>query len=249
MVAEGDKTVNSIYESQASETTSKSDASQNSEVQSTSSSNHSNLHLPNYSTQQIIDYFEEVVLHMEYADGNGNTSLVQKWNAPIRYRIYGDYTKTDLEVLTNLFAQLNEVKGFPGIYAATQGEQENLTIDFFDHETFSAVFSTILNGEDAYGATQFWYYTDTNEIHTASVGYRTDIDQTIRTSILIEEIINMLGISDTVLREDSIVYQYSNDNMALSDVDWVIVKLLYEPSICCGSDFDGCSESIRELYY
>lgn len=249
MVAEGDKTVNSIYESQASETTSKSDTSQNSEVQSTSSSSHSKLYIPNYSTQQILDYFEEVVLHMEYADGNGNTSLVQKWNAPIRYRIYGDYTKTDLEVLTNLFAQLNEVKGFPGIYAASQGEQENLTIDFFDQETFSAVFSSIINGEDAYGATQFWYYTDTNEIHTASVGYRTDIDQTTRTSILIEEIINMLGISDTVLREDSIVYQYSNDNIALSDVDWVILKLLYDPSICCGSDFDGCSASIRELYY
>ena len=210
---------------------------------------HSPLFLPPYTTDQIIDYFEEVVLHMEYTEGAGNASLVQKWTNPIYYRIFGNPTDQDLTVLSDLFAQLKNIQGFPGIYAAAEEQTENLSIRFLDAEAFSAVFSTFLNNEYAYGATQFWYYNATNEIHTATIGYRTDIDQATRTSILIEEVVNMLGISDTVLREDSIVYQYSNDNLALSDVDWLILKLLYSTKITCGMDAQTCKAIIQELYY
>ncbi|MBQ5607799.1 MAG: DUF2927 domain-containing protein [Oscillospiraceae bacterium] len=210
---------------------------------------HSALYLPEYAIQQVLEYFEEVVLHMEYTVGPGDATLVQKWKEPIHYHIYGNSTQEDLLVLTALFAQLNEIPGFPGIYAAADGEQENLTIRFLDSKNFNIEFSALLNGEDAYGAAQFWYYTATNEIYTANVGYRTDIDQSTRTSVLIEEIINMLGVSDTVLRTDSIVYQYSNDNTALSEIDWLILKLLYDPAIQCGMDVDGCRTVIQELYY
>ena len=210
---------------------------------------HSELYLPECSQQQMQEYFEEVVLHMEYSDGTGVTSLVQKWLEPLCYRIYGSPTREDIAVLEALFTQLNEIPGFPGIFEASDDTPENLTIHFMDADDFRVAFADCVNGEDAYGATQFWYYTATNEIYTANVGYRTDLDQLTRTSILLEEIINMLGISDTVLRTDSIVYQYSNDNTALSDVDWVIVKLLYNSAIECGMNADDCSAILQELYY
>lgn len=210
---------------------------------------HSALYHPEYTSQQVWEYFEEVVLRTEYSDGTGNAALVQKWKEPILYSIYGTPTEEDLSVLTALFAQLNEIPGFPGIYARAEGEPGNLMIGFWDSKDFNMYFSDFLNGEDAYGATQYWYYNDTNEIYTADVGYRTDIDQSTRTSVLIEEIINMLAVSDTVLRTDSIVYQYSNDNTALSDIDWLILKLLYHPAIQCGMNSDGCRTVIEELYY
>lgn len=210
---------------------------------------HSQLYLPAYTFEQVWENFEEIVLHMEYSDGVGDSSLVQKWNTPMRYRVYGDPTQEDLEVLAVLFGQLNELEGFPGVQIAADWETENLALYFVDPESFSAIFSEIINGEDAYGAVQFWYYTDTNDIYTANVGYRTDIDQTTRNSILLEEIVNALGVSDTVLREDSIVYQYSNDNLALSDMDWLILKLLYNPAIQCGMDWERCRAVIGELYF
>lgn len=218
-------------------------------VEQTTAPAHSPLYLPQYSQDQIWESFEEVVFHMEYSDGTGDTSLVQKWLSPMYYDISGDPTDEDLAVLTNLFEQLNGIDGFPGIYAADSLDSANLSISFLDEDAFFEDFSECVNGEDAYGATQFWYYTDTNEIHTANVGYRTDLDQDTRTSILLEEIVNMLGITDTVLREDSIVYQYSNDNMALSDVDWLILKLLYSTDIYCGMNAEGCRPIIEELYY
>lgn len=210
---------------------------------------HSALYLPKYTLQQIQAYFEEVVLHIEYSTGTGNPSLVQKWKDPIRYRIFGEPTGEDIKILEDCFTQLNAVPGFPGIYAAAEGEAGNLSFNFLNAEDFRLAFSSAVNGESAYGATQFWYYTATNEIHTARIGYRTDVDQDTRASILVEEIINTLGISDTALRTDSIVYQYSDANRTLSDVDWVILKLLYDPAIQCGMNYDQCSAIIQELYY
>ncbi len=243
----------SIVETEKSTTTDTSIANDinfnESSVTASDESIHSELFLSEYSTEQITEFFEEIVLNMEYSDGSGNTSLVQKWKTPINYQIYGNPTDKDLSVLSELFEQLNEILGFPGIHEATDSNLANLTISFLDYKDFENTFSSFLNGEDAFGAAQFWYYTDTNEIHTATVGYRTDIDQTTRNSVLIEEIINLLGLSDTVLREDSIVYQYSDSNTSLSDVDLVILKLMYNPAIQCGMNADTCNAVIKKLYY
>ncbi len=209
---------------------------------------HSELYLPKYTPEQVIEYFEEVVLHAEYSDGEGNTSLVQKWDEPIYYAIYGKPTAEDLDVLKNLFTRLNQVKGFPGIYPASDDNAPNLELRFLSKKDFNYAFSHIA-GSNATGAVQYWYYTATNNIYTANIGYRTDISQSVRNSVLIEEVINGLGITDTVLREDSIVYQYSDDNTSLSDMDWLILKLLYDPSIPCGADSATCRDRIAKLYY
>lgn len=210
---------------------------------------HSGLYLPGCETEEMVRYFEEVVLNMEYTDGTGDVTVVQKWLSPIRYGISGSPTEEDLAVLEELFARLNGIPGFPGIFPAENSGQENMSILFLTPDAFRQEFSETVHGEDAFGATQFWYYTETNEIHTARIGYRTDIDQTTRNSVLPEEIVNTLGISDTVLRPDSIVYQYSNDNLCLSDTDLVILKLLYDPAVSCGMDAGSCAAIVRHRYF
>jgi len=210
---------------------------------------HSDLYHPDYTTEQIQEYFEEVILHVEYSSGTGDATLVQKWLSPIGYRIYGSPTDEDLRVLNDLFARLNQIPGFPGFYTAEAEGLEQLRISFLEPDTFRASYSPVVNGEEANGATEFWYYTGTNEIYSARIGYRTDIDQSIRNSVLIEEIINTLGVSDTVLREDSITYQYSDFNTALSDVDWILLNLLYHPEIRCGMDADACADVLQRLYH
>lgn len=209
---------------------------------------HSDMYLSQYSQEQILTWFEEVVLDMEYSEGEGDITLVQKWTSPIGFRIYGKPTREDLAVLNDLIARLNQIPGFPGFYTAEAEGLEALQIRFLDEDTFRDSFSGVVNGEDAYGATQFWYYTQTNEIHSAQIGCRTDISQNERNSVLVEEIVNALGLSDTLLREDSITYQYSNDNTDLSQADWILLKLLYHSEIRCGMNRDQCAEVIRQLY-
>ena len=209
---------------------------------------HSELYHPDYTLQQIQAYFEEVVLDVEYSDGIGDASLVQKWKEPILYRFFGTPTEEDQAVLESFFDQLNAIEGFPGIFPAQEEEVEHIRLSFLEPNAFRDSFSSVVNGEDAFGATEFWYYTDNNEIYSARIGFRTDLDQITRNSILLEEIVNTLGISDTRQREDSITYQYSDENLALSDVDWILLKLLYHPDMLCGMDAQQCEAVIQRLY-
>ena len=210
---------------------------------------HSELYLEDCSLEQLLEYWDEVVLDVEYTEGDGDFTLVQKWLAPISCRILGAPTDEDLQVLETFFAQLNGIPGFPGIRMAEEYEFTNLSLSFLGPEDFRNGFSDVVHGEDAWGAVQFWYWTDTNEIYDARIGYRTDIPQTERNSILLEEIVNGLGLNDSLLREDSIVYQHSNDNLELSDVDLLILKLLFNPAIRPGMNADECHEVLAELYY
>ena len=210
---------------------------------------HSSLYREDFDVEEILTYFQEVTNQIEYTDGTGDPSLIQKWLSPLIYRIYGDPTEEDLRVLEEFCQQLNAVQGFPGIREAQEDEFENLTLSFLDPDSFRERFSDVVHGEDAWGATQYWYYTDTNEIHTATIGYRTDIPQLDRSSIILEEIVNTLGISDSGRRSDSIVYQYSNDNLQLSDIDWLLLELLYHPDIAPAMDAEMCEKIIRDLYY
>lgn len=197
---------------------------------------------------EVINYFCEVVLKTEYSDGVGDATLVQKWADKIRYRIYGEATEQDKRVLTGFIEQMNEIEGFPGIVPAGENDLTDLAIYFYDYEKFNQSFGEFLNYELADGAVQYWYYTDTNVIYDARIGYRTDIDQYTRNSVILEEIFNGLGITDTVLREDSIAYQGFSQPQELSEIDWLMIKLLYHPKIEAGMNREECVKVIREIY-
>ena len=82
------------------------------------------------------------------------------------------------------------------------------------------------------------------------IGYRTDLAQEIRNSVILEEIYNGLGpINDTQLRRDSVIYSEYSIPQSLSQIDEVILKLLYHPKMQCGMSAAACEEVIRQLYY
>lgn len=210
---------------------------------------HSDLYLEGYSVEDVLKYFNEVVLNTEYSTGDGDATLVQRWDIPIRYQLVGEFQDKDVEIIETFFEKLNAVKGFAGITKATEKENPNLYIYFEGREAFNNRFLDFIQNEYADGTARYWYYTDTNDIYEGTIGYCIDMDGTTRESVLLEEIVNCLGIGDSTLREDSIVYQYGSDITELSEMDWLIIKLLYHPKIRCGMDVKQCEETIRELYY
>lgn len=209
---------------------------------------HSDLYLEDYTVEQVIEYFCEVVLDSEFSSG-GSYWMVQKWVEPIVYQMYGEATQEDLDVLARLFEQLNKVEGFPGI-RPLEREQDmvNLHIHFYNREDFYANMGEVVGGMEADGAVRYWY-SDLNEIYDATIGCRTDIDQSIRNSVLPEEVINGLGITDTLLREDSITYQFSSLSLEPSEMDWLIIRLLYHPEMKPGMSREECIAVIEKLYY
>ena len=203
------------------------------------------LYIQGLEVDDVIRYFNEVCLDAEFSHG-GDATKIQKWSSPIYYYVFGNRTAEDNEKLTSFTEWLNEIEGFPGIYETEDNVNANLRI-FFGTDTDMIVrLGEEYRGCDA--GVKYWYRDDV--IYDAIICYRTDLDQTVRNSVILEEIYNGLGpVQDTTLRTDSIIYSGYSAPQALTEIDELILKLLYHPDIKCGMNAAECEAIIRELYH
>lgn len=205
---------------------------------------HSALWLPDVDVEDVITYFNEVCLDAEVTN-SGDPSLLQKWVAPIYYTLNGDYTQEDLAVLEDFCAWLNTIDGFPGIQKAPHAFMTNLRIDFCSARQMHNILGSWTQGLD--GAVTFWYQE--NEIYEGQICIRTDLSQSLRNSVILEELYNGLGpVQDTTLRSDSLIYAGYSEPQTPTDVDALLLKLLYHPRMECGMDAQECESVIRTLY-
>lgn len=206
---------------------------------------HSEFYIPGVRVESVITYFNEVCLEAEFVN-SGNPTKLQKWTSPIYYTIEGSYTPEDYQTLTAFADFLNTISGFPGIHETQNVQEANLSIHFCDSETMISLMGEQFRNMD--GCVTFWYAEDV--IYDAIICYRTDIDQYVRNSVILEEIYNGLGpIQDTVLREDSIIYSEFSQPQELTEMDKLLLRLLYHPEMLVGMDSDQCEAVIRQLYY
>ena len=199
------------------------------------------------SVEEVLRYFQEVCLDSEYIiEADSDPTVIQKWEEPIYYYVGGTPTEKDLSVIEEMAEQLNSIEGFPGFYPA---EHNNYTVGIYFCSSGELIERLGSNfNKNHYGGFVFWYMD--NAIYEGTICCRRDISQKERTSVILEEIYGLLGpAQDTVLRKDSILYQYSDSNLELSDMDVLILQLLYHPDIRCGMNYKECEQIIREIYY
>lgn len=208
---------------------------------------HSEFYVPDMSVDQIIAYFNEVALGMENSGGDGNAALVEKWDRPINYRIEGMPNRQDAQTLNELTKQLNAIEGFPGIQAAKALEQ-NLTIYFLKDADFQIQFGHVLGDKTADGVVQIWH-NDSNGSCSGRIGYRQEASQEVRNAVIPEKLVDLLGISRVRMQTEIPEDPDDEPIVKLSDLDWAVIKLLYNPRIHNGMNADECEMIIRELYY
>ena len=206
---------------------------------------HSEFYIPDLDVEDVVAYFNEVCLAAEFTN-SGDPSKLQKWDEPIFFVLNGTFTDEDVETIMNFVNWLNTLEGFPGMEETQDPGQANLQIFFRDNQGL-----VDLMGDNFYncdGGVTFWYVDD--RIYDAIICYSTEVSQTVRNSVILEEIYNGLGpVQDTDLRPDSIIYSGYSEPQELTEIDELILKLLYHPDMQCGMDAAQCEAVIRALYY
>lgn len=214
--------------------------------ETTTQSMHSEYYIPGVDVDMLIRYFSEVVLDAEYS-GGGNSSLVQKWDCSVKYYIHGNPTETDLMYIEDTVDYVNSIYGFPGMEETRYEHEANLQIHFVGEDELLELMGD--NFQFCDGAVTYWY-DDYNVIYDEIICYRNDIEQYTRNSVIIEEIYNGLGpVQDTTLRPNSIIYSGFSTPQEMTQIDELILKILYHPDIRCGMDDEECARVIRKLYY
>lgn len=211
---------------------------------------HSDLFVDGITAEELIKWFAEVELDSEYSEDDG-INLVQKWTQPISYTFSGTPTSKDKETVREFVEMINGVEGFPGLTYVYLESNADLVIHFYNRAKFDEKTSDLSNGDLCDGFATYSFWTDSNEIYEGNVYICNDVEDTDeKRSVIFEEMYQILGpTQDSTEREDSIIYQYSSDATELSEVDWLIFKLLYSPQIQCGMNYEECAETINKLYY
>ena len=207
---------------------------------------HSPYYISGVDTDTMLRYFSEVALDAEFIN-SGNATLVQKWNDPVRYLLIGAPTEADRAAVAAMASSMNGISGFPGMYEVSDPGSANLEIHFVSEDEMISILGDNFYGCD--GGVTFWWNGD-QQIYKATICIRTDLDQYVRNSVIMEEIYNGLGpIQDTELRSDSLIWSGYSTPQSMTQVDMLIMKLLYHPNIRCGMNAQQCEKVIRELYY
>jgi len=215
-----------------------------------SDAEHSELYIEGLSQSQVVQYFNEVCFGDE---ASGGVPYIRKWTQPICYRISGDIFESDFVILEAFVAQLNELEGFPGMHMEDGFAESNFTITFTNSggiADISGDWSDYWIDDSVYKGAVALEHNENDGIFSGRLGVLKSMDQTSRTSELKEQLYKGLGpMTETVQRRDSIIYSEDSMVTELSQIDWLILKLLYSEAIRPGMDKNECEKVLRNLYW
>jgi hypothetical protein len=180
------------------------------------------------SDSELIDYFCQVAMNVEYGSANGT---LKRWESSIRVEVSGDYTDEDYATLTNHIDTLNGFGILPKISIVSS--DANFFIYFVTLDEMDDVIPGYVEGNWGY----FYLYWDGDyAINKAYMGIATDVNtQESRNHLILEEFTQALGLmNDSRKYEDSIFQAEWTTTQSLMDIDYKLLYMLYSDYLSTG---------------
>jgi hypothetical protein len=177
-----------------------------------------------YSAEAIA-YFEEVAFGQEFGDAAGE---IRKWTHDVRIVVHGDPSDEDLVTLYDVVVDLNAMIGTIVIdIVASDG---NFDIHFAPEPEFAAIEPNYVPVNMGF----FWVWWDGggNITDARVLVSTTGLTQPERNHIIREEVTQSLGLMrDSFAFEDSIFYQGWTETQEYSELDELLIEMLYLPEV------------------
>lgn len=167
--------------------------------------------------------------------GNANAATtLLRWEEPINICVIGSPSKDDRQQL-NLFIMeiATHCPNVPNIRLVDSANNANVTIYYGPLNTLYQYVDNYHEGN--WGMFSYWY-NSRHTIYTGKIVIATDVNNTAsKRHLLREELVGLLGLTnDHYMFSDSILYQPWTTTGQLSEVDWLMLNMLYDPDLSCG---------------
>ena len=194
----------------------------------------------NYQKDKIINIFDEVALNEEYTS-RVSSKQIQKWNSPVYY-YYKNASNEDIEQIKKITNLLNSIPEFPGIFE-TSLEKANLIIDFTSYEILHS--KTKIGGVEGYSENTF---ASDNIITKSNIMINQNLNQNIKNSVIAEEMLHSIGLkNDTKTCSNSVLYEYGSRVEYPTDIDILLINILYDETITYGMDNNTVKNKIISI--
>jgi len=205
--------------------------------------------------QYIQQSFERIALSSEYTE---HPPLLRKWRQPIRYQFQHDVADKQLheQLSTMHLQQLSAITGHP-IQAATGNTSANLQIIFTDEARLAGYLSEAMHLNNT---TVQQLSRNSVCVANFSVNNNGEIQQALvlipvdrarahakLLACIVEELTQIMGLpNDDVAVFPSIFNDRSHDDF-LSGLDYVLLKLLYQPDLITGMNASQSRTAIKKI--
>lgn len=182
---------------------------------------------------KALEVFDVCALTMEFPGANAQQGRLIRWEKSIRVFVSGSPTREDQRFLNDFLMQLAlRVPTLPNITITDRESNANMLVYYVPLNRMRSVIPDYVEG--SWG--MFHYEYNDWKMSKAWVGIATDVtNQRERNHLIQEEIVGALGLlNDHYFYEDSIVYQPWTTVQELSEVDWIMLNMLYSPLVSPG---------------
>lgn len=183
----------------------------------------------------------------EYSSDQQNALV--RWTDRIYVQAKGSPTWQDLEDLRKFLAELGmRVPEMPGIFMTDRDDQANVTIYYAPLSQLPDLIPGYV--ENNWGFFYVWW-TNAYKLYKGTIGIATDVTtQQQRNHLMREELVGVLGLcNDHDLYEDSILYQPWTEVQTLSELDWLMLNMLYSPSVRPGMTYGQVYSVMENRYF
>ncbi len=167
---------------------------------------------------------------------NSSTDRLVRWDSPIRIYVGGNPTQQDMNTLRSFIMELNlRVPELPNITLVNREADSNVQYFFVPLRQMGNYVSNYTEGNWGYVSYRYQNY----RIYTARIAIAADAtNQRQRNHLIMEEFVGGLGMgNDHYLYSDSIIYQPWTEVQAPSEVDWLMLNMVYSPHVQPGMSY------------
>lgn len=167
--------------------------------------------------------------------GSGGTSSTARnlvrWTDSINIYAGGQPSSEDLKQLDDFIMDIAlHSPNIPNIRRVSSASAANIVISYCPLAQMGNYVTNYVEGN--WGYFYFWY-DGSGSIYKAELAIASDVNtQESKNHLMKEELIGALGLSnDQLVYSDSILYGEWTTVQELSDVDWLMLNMLYDPDL------------------
>ena len=174
--------------------------------------------------------------------GSSSSVKLMRWEKTIKIFVAGSPEQDDLDQLDLFIMEIaTHCPNMPNIRIVNSEKDANIVIYYGPLDQLSKHVDYYHEGN--WGAFSY-RYDSTHAMTSGKIGIATDRNTTdSKRHLLREELVGLFGLTnDHNYYTDSILYQEWTTTGQLSEVDWLMLNMLYDPALKCGMDAKEANE-------
>ena len=175
----------------------------------------------------------QCLLECGFSSEYGGDDKLSRWEEDISIYIGGEATREDIEKVDSFIMELSfRIPFLPPITRVEEENDANVKMYFVPLDEMGQYVGGYEEGNWGFG-THYWMDYVRYE---GEVGVCSDVTNQIqRNHLIMEELIAVIGMTnDHYCYEDSIIYQPWTETQELSELDWLMLNMMYHPHLAPG---------------